>query len=104
MYAIALFMNRHAEPIIKHADNFGELLDVKDLFFYNRILSDSERSYSVTSPWMNRMDIGEEYVIIPKYLEHEWDMRLAVSDKCKNRRKRLNGYVRIGHWEDQDVD
>ncbi len=81
MYTVALFKNRDSEPVIKHADNFGRLLDEKDLFFYGRILTNSERRYSNTSPWMNRMGLGTEYIIIPKYFEHDGDMRLAVSDK-----------------------
>lgn len=81
MQTIVLFENRQADPIIKHVEGFDKLLDAKDLFFYNRVLKDSERRWSKTSPWMNRMGLGEEYIIIPKHFGNEGDMRLAVSDR-----------------------
>lgn len=81
MQTIVLFENRQADPIIKHVEGFDKLLDEKDLFFYNRVLKDSERRWLKTSPWMNRMGLGEKYIIIPKHFKNEGDIRLAVSDR-----------------------
>jgi len=81
MFTMLMYENNKSKPTVITVENEEKMTAKKDDFLFGRELTVSERTFSRTSPWMNRLVLGEKYIVVPKVLNHGHDVEKATSDR-----------------------